>query len=73
MSWNCAIPFSPQSSNTDHVCPLFSQLQEEHKTTERKAQVLERSAVKTPMHKDMYSASQQVHVSVISVAFNRIC
>lgn len=72
MSCNCVIAFSPQSSNTDHVCPLFSQLQEEHKSTERKAQVLERSAVKTPMHKDMYSASQQVRVSVMSLAFNRI-
>ena len=72
MSCNCVIAFSLQSSNIDHVCPVFSQLQEEHKSTERKAQVLERSAVKTPMHKDMYSASQQVHVSVISLAFNRI-
>lgn len=50
----------------DVINKELSQLQEEHKSTERKAQVLERSAVKTPMHKDMYSASQQVHELVAS-------
>lgn len=42
---------------------VISQLQEEHKTTERRAIVLEKTVTRSPMHKDVYSAnSQQVYV-----------
>lgn len=37
----------------------LNQLQEEHKTTERRALVLEKSVTRSPMHQDFYSNSQE--------------
>lgn len=43
----------------DIINKELNQLQEEHKSTEQRAIVLEKSVVRSPRHQDMYSASQQ--------------